>query len=472
MLFVLPFVVPVQAQVVQQDSLALVALYHATNGSEWTVDSNWLTGPVSTWHGVTISGDRVTQLGLYSNNLTDSLPPEIGDLTALERLELSSNALTGRLPETLGQLSSLTHLDFHVNMISGTLPPTMATCTALKTIIAYKNDLSGGFPSVLLEMPQLERILLGSNDLEGPVPPEINTLVNLRNLTFERNNFSGVMPSIANLVNLSEVHIRENNLEGNWEEIIGYHPEMYYFTFNDNNFTGCVSDTSFNPERLQFLHLNNNQFDCIGDFSAFADTGVLQRIWCGNNQIPFEYLEKNAGVGIFEYAPQDSLLQPATHELAIGDSIVLDAGTGGQQTTYVWYHNGTVMDNEVSRTLTISNFQKSDAGAYYCKATNSLLPELILYRHTVHVVPEGTTSTRDEVRSELTIYPNPATSRIYVAGLSETGSARIYNELGHLVRASEISPGAPLSVTGLTPGIYFLRIDVTSGSYSARCIKR
>ncbi|MDX1477846.1 MAG: T9SS type A sorting domain-containing protein [Saprospiraceae bacterium] len=461
----------VPGQVASQDSLALVAIYQATNGPEWTVDSNWLTGPVPSWHGVTVTGDRVTNLGLYSNNLTDSLPPAIGDLTALERLEVSSNALTGQLPGTLGQLTELTHLDVHFNMITGTLPATLVNCTRLKTIIAYRNNLSGGFPSVLLEMPQLERILLGSNDLEGQIPPEINTLVNLRNLTFERNNFSGVMPSIANLVNLSEVHMRENNLEGNWQDIIGYHPEMYYFTFNDNNFTGCVSDTSFNPDQLQFLHLNNNNFDCLGDFSAFADTGVLQRIWCGNNQIPFEYLEKNTAVGIYEYAPQDSLLQPATHELATGATISIDAGTGGDHTSYTWYHNGVVIDGATGRTLTITDFQPDDAGAYYCAATNSMLPDLTLYRSVVHLQPEGTTGTRDHAVAAVLLYPNPATAKVWLKGLSGQGTVDVYDATGTLRYRRDMSLDEAMPVGQWVAGLYSLVIRQGDRLYISRLVK-
>ena len=45
------------------DSLALVALYDQLTGSEnWTKNDHWLTGPVSSWFGVTVSNGRVTRL--------------------------------------------------------------------------------------------------------------------------------------------------------------------------------------------------------------------------------------------------------------------------------------------------------------------------------------------------------------------------------------------------------------------------
>ncbi|MEN8194176.1 MAG: hypothetical protein ABFS12_15235, partial [Bacteroidota bacterium] len=47
------------AQVLEQDSLALVALYDSTGGNNWTNNENWLTGPVSTWYGIKVLENRV-----------------------------------------------------------------------------------------------------------------------------------------------------------------------------------------------------------------------------------------------------------------------------------------------------------------------------------------------------------------------------------------------------------------------------
>ncbi len=78
----------VRAQVSQQDSLALVALYNATDGANWSDNTNWLTGPVSQWKGVTVTGDRVTRLLLFAKQLTGSIPVELGNLANLTHLNL------------------------------------------------------------------------------------------------------------------------------------------------------------------------------------------------------------------------------------------------------------------------------------------------------------------------------------------------------------------------------------------------
>ncbi len=82
-----------KAQVNEQDSLALVALYDWTRGERWTNNTNWLTGPVDTWYGGTVTDGRVTRIELADNGLrrfsgSAGIPPEIGDLLHLEVLNL------------------------------------------------------------------------------------------------------------------------------------------------------------------------------------------------------------------------------------------------------------------------------------------------------------------------------------------------------------------------------------------------
>ncbi|MCH8961562.1 MAG: RsmD family RNA methyltransferase [Bacteroidetes bacterium] len=112
----------VQAQVAEDDSLALVALYNATDGPNWSDNSNWLTAPVPQWNGVTITGVRVTRLDLRSNRLTGSIPPELGNLANLEILFLNNNDLTGSIPVELGNLTNLSFLLLEANDLTGSIP--------------------------------------------------------------------------------------------------------------------------------------------------------------------------------------------------------------------------------------------------------------------------------------------------------------------------------------------------------------
>ena len=67
---------------------ALIALYNATDGDNWTNNTGWKTAPVdpgdgfalsgtectTPWNGVTCDGDTVIELNLYQNNLINSIP--------------------------------------------------------------------------------------------------------------------------------------------------------------------------------------------------------------------------------------------------------------------------------------------------------------------------------------------------------------------------------------------------------------
>ncbi len=145
----------VQAQVVEQDSLALVAFYASTDGANWQNSTNWLTGPVSTWHGVTIADDRVSALRFDDNGLRGVVPGAIGQLDDLTVLQLPNNALL-ELPAAIGQLSHLRELDLRGNHLR-TLPDELNTLTALRTLVLDNNPLHGDRLSSLAGLTDLRR---------------------------------------------------------------------------------------------------------------------------------------------------------------------------------------------------------------------------------------------------------------------------------------------------------------------------
>ena len=68
------------------DSLALVELYNATDGPNWTI--TWdLSQPMHTWHGITTNeAGCVIDITIINNQLAGSLPAEIGNLIHLQGL--------------------------------------------------------------------------------------------------------------------------------------------------------------------------------------------------------------------------------------------------------------------------------------------------------------------------------------------------------------------------------------------------
>ena len=93
---------------VNTDRAALAALYNATNGSSWQDDTNWVSNrPLGEWHGVSTDADgRVANLHLSHNQLSGSIPSELGNLANLQVLELRDNQFSGFVPVKLLDMTS------------------------------------------------------------------------------------------------------------------------------------------------------------------------------------------------------------------------------------------------------------------------------------------------------------------------------------------------------------------------------
>ena len=132
------------------DRDALMDLYDATGGANWTKKAGW-GGPadIGTWDGVTTDEDgNVTDLALTSNNLSGSIPAAVGNLTALSNLHLNNNNLSGSIPAAVGNLAALSNLDLSNNNLSGAIPAAVGNLTALVWLYLHNNTaLSGPLPA-------------------------------------------------------------------------------------------------------------------------------------------------------------------------------------------------------------------------------------------------------------------------------------------------------------------------------------
>jgi hypothetical protein len=97
------------------DSLALVSLYKSTDGTAWTNKTNWTTGKVNTWQGVTETGGQITSIALANNKVRGALPAEFLDMAALQTINLSGNDITV-LPD-LTSLTGITTLNVSNNKL-------------------------------------------------------------------------------------------------------------------------------------------------------------------------------------------------------------------------------------------------------------------------------------------------------------------------------------------------------------------
>jgi Leucine-rich repeat (LRR) protein len=141
-----------------------------------TTDSESITlivdKTVELW-GVNYSIENLTSLILYHNQLTGSIPPEIGNLTNLTTLVLYHNELTGEIPPEIGNLTNLIYLALHENQLTGSIPPEIGNLTNLRQLSLDFNQLTGSIPSEIGNLTNLDFLKLNNNQLTGEIPESI-----------------------------------------------------------------------------------------------------------------------------------------------------------------------------------------------------------------------------------------------------------------------------------------------------------
>jgi gliding motility-associated-like protein len=420
----------VKAQVILSDSTALVALYNSTNGNNWTRKNNWLTGPVRTWYGITVVGNRVTQINMNpssppfsGNNLVGPIPSQIGNLTVLTSLDLAYNKINGSLPGQLGNLPNLTFMNISNNQLSGSIPTSLGNLSNLTVLLLNNNQLAGNIPAQLGHLTKLTQIDFTSNSLSGSIPPQLGSLINLTQLLLQKNQLSGTIPpelsSLSNLVtlsltenqltgsipallgnmgNLNELNLTLNQLSGNIPPQLGNLVNLQFLRLDRNQLRGAVPNELGNLSKLQVLLLYNNQLsgvipaalagintlrevrlnqNSIVDLPTFSSS-TLTTLIVHNNNLTFEDLEPNMGISNFSYNPQKIIPGAEVRNLIVGNQFTKGFSVGGSANVYQWRKDSTPVSGASAHTITIGSVNFDDAGTYELFITSPLVPGLTL----------------------------------------------------------------------------------------------
>ncbi len=218
----------------------LEALYRSAGAAGWANSANWLTDePVGEWHGVTTdSSGSVIGLDLSGNGLAGTLPPELGDLSSLERLDVGNNQLSGPIPAALLRLDKLEFFNFDDN--AGLCAPGTAAfvawltgmsttagdycnrqdMVALETLYRFTGGTNWDNSSGWRDGPALGewhgigadslgrtvRIDLDDNGLAGRLPAELGRLTELRELRVGDNpQLTGPLPPSLTSLSLTDL---------------------------------------------------------------------------------------------------------------------------------------------------------------------------------------------------------------------------------------------------------------------------
>ena len=285
----------IEVTVLSTDRQVLEAFYDATGGPRWRNNRNWKTkGPLSSWYGVvTDANGRVTGLWLPNNNLSGTIPVDLGYLTRLEEIDLSRNALYGELPASLTELRRLRRFRFRDNAglcapsspafkdwlggIADSPGPSCGSPDTDRQVLEAFYDATGGprwenstnwktavplsswYGVVTDEDGRVVGLELGGNGLKGLLPAELRNLSRLDRLDLSHNNLSGRIPAeLGRLTHLEVLGLWGNDLSGTIPVELGKLTNLVTLELPANDLSGRIPSALGNLTRLKDLRLWGN----------------------------------------------------------------------------------------------------------------------------------------------------------------------------------------------------------------------
>ena len=121
--------------------------------------------------------------------------------------------------------------------------------------------VTGEIPPEIGNLINLSSLILKENQLDGEIPPEISYLINLTQLDLGGNQLDGeIPPEIGYLTNLNILDLAGNQFTGAIPPEICNLPNLNELELGGNQLTGAIPPEIGNLSSLTFIHLEYNQF--------------------------------------------------------------------------------------------------------------------------------------------------------------------------------------------------------------------
>ena len=193
--------------------------------------------------------------------------------------------------------------------ISGTLPPEISTLSELQSLTFQDNQLSGAIPS-LANLTNLQIILLDSNNFTSISPGFLQGLTSLQTLSVGDNvNLSPWMlpTDLEQCTSLTTLTAKDCNLFGSIPDVFGSLPSLQNLRLSYNNFTGALPP-SFANSGIQNLWLNNQQNGLTGSIEVIGSMTQLAQVWLHKNEFTGPIPDLTECKSIFDLQLRDNQL--------------------------------------------------------------------------------------------------------------------------------------------------------------------
>jgi Leucine-rich repeat (LRR) protein len=247
----------------QRDSLALVEIYKAGDGANWTITgSKWLTeAPINEWQGVTVANDRVTILYLNNIDMGGTLSPYIGQLTALTRFEIqNAPKLNGSIPSELWNCTKIGRLQIKFTGLTGGIPQQgLEKMTSLYEINFESTNLGGEIPAKVYELPSLTHAYLHRSGFTGVVPASVTKATKLKRFYLQGNKLQGPLPYLE--LNGSDIKVELTGNFFSFNDVKPYHDNKAKVGSMVNDFQYAQPEQKFTFNAGDLVKFNLNVAD-------------------------------------------------------------------------------------------------------------------------------------------------------------------------------------------------------------------
>ena len=410
------FTIDVIKDQLRSDSTMLVNIYETTNGVEWTNQAGWLTDPVNTWDGVTVTGSSVTGLDLASNGLEGVMDLSGDGLDSLQTLDVSNNKLSALLGTV--EKVDLSTVNVRVNsmdfdavaaLLAGSYTLTYDSMNALlpvvDTLVQIGDDVvvdrtvGGGVNYSWFKDGEAisqtgPSFTLSAVDFpeDGEYYAEVTNTA-APGLTITTNPFFLKVSSRERDSTSLLIVYRELGLIGETEEP----PYPYQGVTLANNraqsidisglgASDTLSEAIRDVESLESLDISNNEITVLPDLTGSLPNLIEFKI--SENLIQFTDIEKNFNFNENEQVI-DYLGGMKSFDLG-ADSVTFQQGTPfdlsftfeGNNVSYAWefvpYRETEAQSVGQESTYAVDSIKRSDMGTYRLLATDSGVPGLEL----------------------------------------------------------------------------------------------
>lgn len=190
----------------------MAVFYYAMNGDDWKECSqnssscldnavfkqqrnNFLSGTREcSWGGLECNKKQcIIAIMKQNQQMTGSIPSELGHLTCLKILDMDDNSIQGTIPDMFTNLTNLRTIDIDTNELSGTLPPSLYQLQNLVVLDINDNQFMGPL-SETHNLKSLEFFQMDNNNFNSTFPQSFGQLKNLHVFTATGVDMVGTMP--------------------------------------------------------------------------------------------------------------------------------------------------------------------------------------------------------------------------------------------------------------------------------------